>query len=83
MVGAMKLGIQDALSHNQGSDWALPAKNNTHIIEIYFNEMKFKGLLEKTGLEVISTHTLHEEALDVYGIQGRAVRTYVFRKKNK
>jgi SAM-dependent methyltransferase len=49
-------------------------------VEIHFNEPEFLGLLSRNGLQVVATHTLHEER-SPDGLRGSAVRTYVCRKK--
>jgi ubiquinone/menaquinone biosynthesis C-methylase UbiE len=67
----------------QPEQWYRKQAYGCETIEIHFNEADFLDVLEGVGLEILSTHTLHEEVLDVDGIQGHAVRTYVCKKKIK
>jgi SAM-dependent methyltransferase len=50
-------------------------------IEIHFSEPELLAMLDKNGLELIATYTLHEESLSANRTQGYAIRTYVCRKK--
>ncbi len=50
-------------------------------VEIHFNEPEFLDLLARNGMQVLATHTLHEEQLGD-GSRGHAVRTYVCEKTN-
>ena len=52
-------------------------------VEIHFNEPEFLALLDKNNLALIGTHTLSENSADAARNQGRAVRTYVCKKKDQ
>lgn len=78
-----------AVFHRTPVVWGRPEKwfrkqaYGVETVEIHFNETAFLALLDKSGLELISTYTLSEESTDSSRAQGHASRTYVCRKKNQ
>lgn len=67
----------------QPEQWYRKQAYGVETVEIHFNEPDFLALLDKSGLELIATHTLSEERADASCTQGHANRTYVCRKKNQ
>lgn len=65
----------------QEEQWYRKQAYGVETVEIHFNEVEFLALLKINGLELISSHTLHEEVLTVDGAQGRAIRSYVCKKR--
>jgi ubiquinone/menaquinone biosynthesis C-methylase UbiE len=65
----------------QPEQWYRKQAYGVETVEIHFNEPEFLALLVRNGLELIATHTLHEECADRSRIQGQASRTYVCRKQ--
>lgn len=65
----------------QPEQWYRKQAYGVETVEIHFNEPEFLDLLDKSGLELICTHTLSEESVDAFRTQGHASRTYVCRKK--
>lgn len=64
----------------QPEQWYRKQAYGVETVEIHFNEADFLALLEQSGLELLTTHTLHEECVGVNRAQGHAFRTYVCRK---
>lgn len=52
-------------------------------VEIHFNEPEFLAMLEMSGLQLIATYTLSDDASNSSRTEGRAVRTYVCEKKHE
>ncbi len=67
----------------QPEQWYRKQAYGVETVEIHFNEPEFLVLLDKSGLELIATHTLSEESVDASRTQGHASRTYVCRKKSQ
>ena len=67
----------------QPEQWYRKNAYGAETVEIHFNESEFLDLLAKHGLELIATHTLSEECANTSLILGRAIRTYVCRKRKK
>ena len=67
----------------QAEQWYRKKAYGCETVEIHFNETEFLDTLDKTGLEILMTYTLHEEALDFNRTRGNAIRTYVCKKKVK
>lgn len=61
----------------QPEQWYRKQAYGVETVEIHFNEDKFLRLLHNNGLDVVATHTLHEESS---GAEGHAIRTYVCKK---
>jgi len=76
-----------AIFHRTPVVWGQPNKYyrklayGVETVEIHFNEPDFLALLNRNGLELLATHTLHEESPDASRARGHAIRTYVCRKK--
>lgn len=64
----------------QPEQWYRKQAYGVETVEIHFNEPEFLALLKRNGLELLATHTLHEESPDTDYIRGHAIRTYVCRK---
>ncbi len=60
--------------------WYRKQAYGVETVEIHFNEPDFLALLDRCGLDLITTHTLHEER-QYSDSTGHAVRTYVCMKK--
>lgn len=60
--------------------WFRKEAYGVETVEIHFNESEFMALLERHGLALLATHTLHEDSQGADRAQGHAVRTYVCRK---
>lgn len=65
----------------QPEQWYRKKAYGVETVEIHFNEPKFLALLDRSGLELLATHTLHEDSLDAERTCGHAVRTYVCMRK--
>lgn len=67
----------------QPEQWYRKQAYGVETVEIHFNEPDFLALLERNGLELLATHTLHEESPDADRARGHAIRTYVCRKRDQ
>lgn len=67
----------------QPEQWYRKQAYGVETVEIHFNEPDFLALLKRNSLELLTTHTLHEENQDASRAQGHAIRTYVCRKKSQ
>ncbi|MCW5623674.1 MAG: class I SAM-dependent methyltransferase [Burkholderiales bacterium] len=61
----------------QPERWYRKQAYGVDLVEIHFNEPDFLSLLDRHGLTVIATYTLHEERSSGSTAVGQAVRTYV------
>lgn len=64
----------------QPNQWFRKQAYGVETVEIHFNEAEFLALLRASGLELMASHTLHEESQGTENVRGHAVRTYVCRK---
>lgn len=62
--------------------WYRKQAYGVETVEIHFNEPAFLDLLKAHDLELLATHTLHEERTQTALDKGNAIRTYVCRKRN-
>lgn len=62
--------------------WYRKQAYGVETVEIHFNEPAFLMLLKDHDLELLVTHTLHEERTQTDPDKGNAIRTYVCRKRN-
>lgn len=67
----------------QPERWYRKQAYGVETVEIHFNEPEFLALLERSGLELLTIYTLHEESQDTSRARGYAIRTYVCRKKDQ
>lgn len=67
----------------QPEQWYRKQAYGVETVEVHFNEPEFLALLERNGLELLVTYTLHEESLDTGRSRGHAIRTYVCRKRDQ
>lgn len=67
----------------QPEQWYRKQAYGIETVEIHFNEPEFLELLDRSGLELLATYTLHEENLGAEHAQGYAIRTYVCRKRDQ
>jgi SAM-dependent methyltransferase len=63
---------------NKSEQWYRKQAYGVETVEIHFNETEFLALLAANGLELLATHTLHEDTVGAH-----AIRTYVCRKKDQ
>jgi ubiquinone/menaquinone biosynthesis C-methylase UbiE len=63
--------------------WYRKQAYGVETVEIHFNEPEFLALLDRSGLELLATHTLHEESQGADLARGHAIRTYVCRKRDQ
>ncbi len=61
----------------QPEQWYRKQAYGVETVEIHFNELEFLALLDCNGLELLATHTLHEESSEADHARGHAIRTYV------
>ena len=66
----------------QDEQWYQKKAYGIDTVEIHFNEPDFLALLQINGLELIATHTLHQQSNASDDSSGHAVRTYVCRKNS-
>lgn len=67
----------------QPEQWYRKQAYGVETVEIHFNEPEFLALLARNGLELLATHTLHEECPGSDCALGFAIRTYVCRKRDQ
>lgn len=67
----------------QHEQWYRKQAYGVETVEIHFNETEFLALLERSGLELLTTYTLHEEDGVDDKSKGHAIRTYVCRKREQ
>lgn len=78
-----------AIFHRTPVVWGQPEQRyrkqayGVETVEIHFNEPDFLALLNACRLELIGTRSLNEESEGTSGAKGRALRTYVCRKRNQ
>lgn len=65
----------------QPGQWFRKRAYGVETVEIHFNEAELLALFQDKGLEVMASHTLHEESQGTDHARGGAVRTYVCRKR--
>ena len=66
----------------QDEQWYQKKAYGIDTVEIHFNEPDFLALLQINGLELLATHTLHQQSKASDDSRGQAVRTYVCRKNS-
>jgi SAM-dependent methyltransferase len=63
------------------NQWFRKQAYGVETVEIHFNETEFLGLLRASGLELMTSYTLHEGSGGIDNGHGHSVRTYVCRKQ--